>query len=177
LKLQPDLKDQLSELATEVAERSGLSVYDLEFVGTGGNRSLRVFLDGEKGVSIDDCADFSRGFSIVLDANDLIPGGKYELEVSSPGLERKLTQKWHFERALGKKVQIKTSEPVPIPEELNTKKQIKVKTLVGELLEVESSCVIINKDNAKWTVELEMIDRAKIVFEQPEKNKKRSKGK
>ena len=173
MKIQPVTIDELSELATEVAERSGLSLYDLEFVGSGNSRTLRVYIDGENGVSIDDCADFSRGYSVLLDAKDLIPGGKYELEVSSPGLERRLTKPWHFEKALGKKVQVKTVEAVIPESDKDSDKPMKAKTLVGELKSVESDAVVIEKDNRDWKVDFENVDRARMVFEEPKKNKKK----
>ena len=181
MKLQPDTIEKLMQLATEVANRSSLSVYDLEFVGSGGNRTLRVFLDGDKGVSVDDCADFSRGFSLLLDADDLIPGAGYELEVSSPGLERRLRKPWHFEKAVGKKVQIKTETPVVLEFESKAgeKKSMNAKTLVGELVafHVEEGVLEVLKDHQTWRVEIENVDRAKLVFEQPPKNKKPNKGK
>ncbi len=66
-----------------------------------------MFIDKAGGVSIEDCANVSRGLNLRLDVEDVIPGGQYELEVSSPGLDRKLTQGWHFEKAVGKTVQVK----------------------------------------------------------------------
>jgi ribosome maturation factor RimP len=99
--------EQIRRFAEEVATREGCLLYDLEF-REGPGRSLRVFIDKEPGgVSIDDCANVSRGLNLRLDVEDVIPGGAYDLEVSSPGLDRKLTQVWHFQKAVGRTVQLK----------------------------------------------------------------------
>ncbi len=99
--------ERIRSFAEEVAAREGCLLYDLEF-REGPGRTLRVFIDKEPGgVSIDDCVNVSRGLNLRLDVEDAMPGGAYDLEVSSPGLDRKLTQLWHYEKATGKTVQIK----------------------------------------------------------------------
>lgn len=99
--------EQIRQFAEEVATREGCVLYDLEY-REGPGRALRVFIDKDPGgVSVNDCANVSRGLNLRLDVEDVIPGGAYELEVSSPGLDRKLTQGWHFEKATGKTVQVK----------------------------------------------------------------------
>ena len=89
-------------LAGQVAEREGVRIYDLEFSGGTQGRVLRVFIDKEGGVSIEDCANVSRGLNLLLDVEDPIPGGKYSLEVSSPGMERILRKSWHFTGEIGR---------------------------------------------------------------------------
>lgn len=104
--LSPAQMEQIRRFAEEVAVREGCVLYELEFQ-EGGGRTLRVFIDKDPGgVSIDDCVNVSRGLNLRLDVEDVVPGGRYELEVSSPGLDRKLTQPWHFEKAVGKTIQI-----------------------------------------------------------------------
>ena len=99
-------------LAAQVAEREGLLVYDIEFATSHGGRTLRVMIDRSIGsVSVDDCERFSQGLSLLLDVEDVVPGS-YSLEVSSPGLERPLKLPWHFERAVGHKIWVKTREPL-----------------------------------------------------------------
>ncbi|NJL24448.1 MAG: ribosome maturation factor RimP [Calothrix sp. SM1_5_4] len=99
--------EQIRLYAEEVASREGCMLYDLEF-RDGPGRTLRVFIDKEPGgVSIDDCVNVSRGLNLRLDVEDVIPGGRYELEVSSPGMDRRLTQPWHFQKAVGQTVQLK----------------------------------------------------------------------
>ncbi len=86
------------------AERVELD--DLELVGSGNARTLRVVVDSEGGVDIDRIADLSRGISGLLDARSDLDG-PYQLEVTSPGLERKLRTQRHFEKALGREVSVK----------------------------------------------------------------------
>ena len=93
---------------------------DIEFRGSGKARMLRVFLDkpgaasGDPlaGVTHGDCANFSREFGTILDVEDVIPGAHYTLEVSSPGVERKLTKPRDFERFQGKKAKVTLRAPV-----------------------------------------------------------------
>jgi ribosome maturation factor RimP len=87
-------------LANDVALREGVKIYDIEFSGGAQGRILRIYIDKEGGVGVDDCANVSRGLNLLLDVEDPIPGGKYVLEVSSPGLDRVLKKNWHFEQAV-----------------------------------------------------------------------------
>jgi ribosome maturation factor RimP len=111
--------DRVREIADRVAASSGLEVVDLEFRGIGKARVLRVFLDkpgaasGDPlaGVTHGDCASFSREFGTILDVEDAMPGN-YTLEVSSPGLDRKLTKASEFERFVGSRVKLTTRNPV-----------------------------------------------------------------
>ena len=73
---------------------------------------LRVFIDKPAGVTHEDCANFSREFGTILDVEDAVPGASYVLEVSSPGLDRKLTRPADFERFTGSRVKLMTREPV-----------------------------------------------------------------
>ena len=99
-------------IADRVASSSGLEVVDIEFRGGGKSRMLRVFIDKPAGVTHEDCATFSREFGTILDVEDAVPGASYVLEVSSPGLDRKLTRPADFERFAGNRVKLMTREPV-----------------------------------------------------------------
>jgi ribosome maturation factor RimP len=109
--------DRVREIAERVAASNGLEVLDVEFRGSGPARMLRVFLDKPgsadplAGVTHGDCADFSREFGTILDVEDAVPGS-YTLEVSSPGLDRKLAKVSDFERFTGTRVKLTTKEPV-----------------------------------------------------------------
>ena len=102
---------KLRGLADQVAKRENCEIYDLEFVGSGIGRILRVFIDrpGKESVSIDDCSNVSNGLNLLLDVEDIIPGGAYNLEVSSPGLERRLREPPHFRGAVGELAFVRTS--------------------------------------------------------------------
>jgi len=111
--------DRVRDIAERVAASNGLEVLDIEFRGSGPARMLRVFLDKPgagndplAGVTHGDCANFSREFGTILDVEDAIPGSGYTLEVSSPGLDRKLTRAADFERFTGKRLKVITKTPV-----------------------------------------------------------------
>jgi len=133
---QDDMQ-RIREIAEKICNREGCYLYDLEMVGSGGTRALRVYVDREEpkgGASIEDCTNISRGFNEVLDADeDLVPGGEYELEVSTPGLERVLKEPRHYVKAMGRSIDVRTSSPLtdfnPEIPELGKAKQI-----VGPLL-------------------------------------------
>jgi len=94
-----------------LTENSEFELVDIEFVKEGNNRFLRVFVDKEGGIDIEDCGRISEYLSAKLDEKDPIPEA-YFLEVSSPGAERPLKTQRDYERAVGKYVYVKTYEPV-----------------------------------------------------------------
>ena len=104
---QNNLQD-LKKLAQEVCQRESCRLYDLELTGGGKSRVLRVFILGvDQSVGLEQCAEVSRGLSWLLDTQEhIIQGNSYGLEVSSPGLERTLKEKWHFEEALQELVKV-----------------------------------------------------------------------
>lgn len=93
------------ELAEPVANSFGCYVYDVEFIKEGAAKYLRIYADKEGGINIEDCENISRKISLILDERDPIKEN-YILEVSSPGVERKLKQKKHFDDNLEKCVDI-----------------------------------------------------------------------
>lgn len=150
-------------MAQEVSEREGCFLYDLEFVGKGRGRTLRVFIDTEDNqVSIEQCANVSRGLSLLLDVDDVVPGEAYELEVSSPGLERTLREAWHFEKALGKKVIVKTSAGIPGTES----RKSALRQVKGVLESAsEEQVVVVENEKTRWEIPMNIIHKAKIIFE------------
>lgn len=104
--------DRVREIADRVAASSGLEIVELEMRGGGKARMLRIFIDKPGGVTHEDCANLSREVGTILDVEDAVPGGSYTLEVSSPGLDRKLSRPADFERFVGKLVKLTTREPV-----------------------------------------------------------------
>ena len=125
--------DQIRSTAQRVAASHGLDVVDLEFLGGAKHRTLRIFIEknaeerhklaeapaaaqvgGDRlaGVTHEDCSLFSRDFGTVLDVEDMIPGVEYTLEVSSPGLDRKLHGVEDFRRFNGMLAKVQTFEPV-----------------------------------------------------------------
>jgi ribosome maturation factor RimP len=110
--------ERVREIAERVAASSGLEIVEIEFLGGGKARMLRVFLDKPAagtdplaGVTHEDCANFSREFGTILDVEDVMPGS-YTLEVSSPGLDRKLMKPADFSRFTGSRMKLTTRQPV-----------------------------------------------------------------
>lgn len=94
------------ETAKPVAEENGCYIYDVEYIKEGKARTLRIFADKEDGgISLDECEAISRRMSEILDQSDPIPEA-YMLEVSSPGIERRLKEPWHFEKYMGETVDV-----------------------------------------------------------------------
>jgi ribosome maturation factor RimP len=99
------------ELVEPVAVERGLELVDVEFQAHGKRSVLRLYIDRPGGVSLDDLAAVSREVSDVLDAHDAVPG-RYTLECSSPGINRRLRKAEDFARFCGKPVRVRTSIPV-----------------------------------------------------------------
>jgi ribosome maturation factor RimP len=105
--------DKVREIAQRVAESSGLELVDVDLRGGGKARALRIFIDKPGGVTHDDCSNFSREVGTILDVEDAVPGnGTYTLEVSSPGLDRKLLKASDYERFVGSLVKLTTRDPI-----------------------------------------------------------------
>ncbi len=103
--------DKVTQMAESLAEEQGLSVWDVTYKKEGSEYYLRVYIDKESGVSIDDCVDFTHVLSDALDADDFIDSS-YIFEVSSPGIERKLIKEEHFKQYIGSPVIFKTIKPI-----------------------------------------------------------------
>src|SRR5881296_3707768 len=104
--------ERVREIAERVAASSGLEVVEVELRGGGKARMLRIVIDKPAGVTHEDCANLSREVGTILDVEDAVPGGSYTLEVSSPGLDRKLVRPADYERFTGSRVKLTTRNPV-----------------------------------------------------------------
>src|ERR1700680_34386 len=104
--------DKVREIAERVAASNGLDTVEVELRGGGKARMLRIVIDKPAGVTHEDCANLSREVGTILDVEDVIPGNSYLLEVSSPGLDRKLLRPADYERFSGSRVKLKTRNPV-----------------------------------------------------------------
>lgn len=98
------------KLAEPVAESAGVMIWDVEFVKEGGQHYLRIFLDKEGGVTIDDCEKVSRGMDTILDREDPIPQS-YIFEVCSAGAERTLKRPGDFKTFMGHLIEVRTFAP------------------------------------------------------------------
>lgn len=163
---------KVEEIAAEVAKNEGCLLYDLEQVGSGNGRVLRVYIDKENGVGIEDCSNVSKGLNLRLDVEDVVPGGMYNLEVSTPGLDRHLKKSWHFEKVVGQKIYIKLSKSLGTlgveDKGLQSMKQIEevLQSVEGEILNL-----VIRNVSVK--IPMTQIEKAKLVFEYKVNSKKK----
>src|SRR5438552_15785001 len=107
-----DVVARITGIAQRVGDAEGIEIVDVELLGAGRGRLLRIYIDRPQGVSHGDCEFISQQVGTILDVEDVIPGDSYTLEVSSPGLERKLSKAKDFERFVGQKARVVLREPV-----------------------------------------------------------------
>ncbi|MCC6278555.1 MAG: ribosome maturation factor RimP [Oligoflexia bacterium] len=167
-----DLK-RLEDTIRPLLEQAGYRLYDLEFVG----RTLRVYIEkpGDS-VGIDDCVETSRLLNPLLDVEDLIPGGRYELEVSSPGLERVLKRAEHFSSAVGSEVVLHTIESMEkwSPQDAFFSQRRKLK---GKLTGFDGVCLSMESEGRQISLPMSALSKAHISFELEKGEKKGSQNK
>ncbi len=130
----------------------GMELVEIQFRREGHGWVLRLFIDKEKGVNIDDCAAVSREISAYLEVEDLIDHA-YHLEVSSPGLERPLRKREDFTRFAERLARIKLREPI------NGQR-----VLIGTLLGLEGETVLLEMDKETVRIDLENIAKARLTL-------------
>lgn len=141
------------QLAEPIADENGFYVYDIEYVKEGGIWFLRVYVDKDGGISMDECEDFSRALSDALDAADPI-SGNYYLEVSSPGIERRLKTEAHFKRYIGSVIDISLYKAV------NGSKLI-----TGTLKNYENNEITVESGGEDITFPLSSVSKANLHFD------------
>jgi ribosome maturation factor RimP len=104
--------EKVREITERVGASEGIEVVEIELLGGGKHRVLRIYIDKPTGVTHGDCEMISQNVGTILDVEDVIPGDSYTLEVSSPGVERRLSKPRDFERFVGQKVKVLLREPV-----------------------------------------------------------------
>lgn len=144
-------RDELAALLEPTVERLGYELADLEVRLGSGSGVIRLFIDHPDGIGLDDCEKVSLAVSALLDVEDPVPG-HYDLEVSSPGLDRKLTKHEHFQRFTGKTVKVQTRLPI------DGRKRYR-----GTLTAVEDDSIVVDVDGQAYTLPMAMIDTARLV--------------
>lgn len=169
---QQDWLAKVQKIAEDVCLREGCWLYDIEFLGTQGGRTLRVYVDKDGGAGIEDCSNVSKGLNLMLDVDDLVPGGHYNLEVSTPGVDRHLSKPWHYEKAVGKKIRVRTRGAL---ETLGvTDKKWKAAKQVEEVLaSTDGASVTFEVKEGPIRIPFDAIEKAKMVFEAPAKGQKK----
>ncbi len=142
---------QLTCLVRGVVEAMGYELVGVEYLRTRGTTRLRVYIDRAQGITLDDCAAVSHQLSGFLDVEDPIPG-QYDLEVSSPGLDRPLVFAEHFERFAGHRVRVRLHDKIEGRRRLE-----------GILLGVAPGGVRLRADERDWEIPLTSIDSARLV--------------
>lgn len=143
----------LKIIIADTARGLGYEMLGFEYLARSNNSLLRVYIDSEKGITLDDCGIVSEQLSAVLDVEDPI-NGRYTLEVSSPGLDRPLFEKAHYEQFIGREARIKTD----IPYEGR-------KNFRGILKAVEGDTIQIEVDRQEYNLPLQNIQQARLVPE------------
>lgn len=147
------LRDTLETLLRPVVESLGYELWELEFSGGKGNGLLRLYLDAEQGITVEDCERVSRTVSEVLDAADPIPGN-YTLEVSSPGLDRPLRTGAHFARFVGAEVFVEMVHAVG-----------QRRRFAGRLVATGEGAIEVDVEGERHTLPLVSIRKAHLVPE------------
>ncbi len=148
-----EIVEKVRAIAAPLAAGEGLELVDVELAGAGGRTTLRLFIDRDGGVSLDDCSSISRAVSAALDVEDPIQGA-YDLEVSSPGLDRPLRTPEHFSKYAGENVRVKAYGPIAEAENR--------KTFAGALRGFEEGRALIDVDGKLFRVPLEQIAKAHV---------------
>ncbi len=143
--------EELAKLLQPTIERLGYELSDLEARLSGGRGVVRVFIDRLDGVGLEDCEKVSLAVSALLDVEDPV-AGQYDLEVSSPGLDRKLTKIAHFQRFKGEAVKVQMRFPIA------GRKRFR-----GTLVSSDDENIVVNVDGESHTLPMAMIDTARLV--------------
>lgn len=153
--MRQQVSSRIEEVAQRVAESEGLELVEVEVLGGGKARLVRIYIDKPGGVTHSDCELVSDQVGAILDVEDLVPGGSYTLEVSSPGVERKLLKPQDYERFQGKKASITLREPME-----------NQRHWVGTLAGFQDGVITLDAEGGK-TVQFrfEQVQKANLKFE------------
>jgi ribosome maturation factor RimP len=146
---------RIEEIAERVARSEGIEVVEVELKGGGPHRFIRISIDKPEGVTHGDCENISQQVGTILDVEDVIPGGGYTLEVSSPGVERKLLKPKDYERFQGKKAKVVLEEPLDGQ-----------RTWEGTLAGVADGLIVLEtKPGKTLRFPFERVEKANLKFE------------
>ncbi|QDP01533.1 ribosome maturation factor RimP [Thalassotalea sp. PS06] len=146
-----NFEQKLTEMLRPSVEMTGMELLGIEYVSAGNHSVLRLYIDHENGITVDDCAEVSRQVSAVLDVEDPI-STEYNLEVSSPGVDRPLFEKAHYEEVVGETVDVKLGMP------LNGRRKFK-----GSLEAVEGDNLIVEVDGESYELPIANVAKANLI--------------
>ncbi|MCK5917610.1 MAG: ribosome maturation factor RimP [Cocleimonas sp.] len=147
------MQDRLNDLIKTTTEGLGYQLWGYEYRPHSESALLRIFIEKESGIGVDDCASVSRQVGAVLDVEDIIPVA-YILEVSSPGIDRVLFSHEQYEQYLGQQAKIRTRTPVD--ERRNFR---------GRLEKVTETHISILVDKQLYEIPFDVVDRTRLVLE------------
>ena len=154
-----DVVDQVREVALPILDSMGIELVELEFRKEGPGMILRLFIDKPGGILLDDCSAVSRELSEILDVEEII-SVEYNLEVSSPGLNRPLTKPADYDRYIGKLVKVRTYEM--IADAAGNRR----KTFLGQLEELKEGIIHIRlKEGQSAAIPFDKVAKANLEFE------------
>jgi ribosome maturation factor RimP len=152
-----DVVSRIEAIAEQVAAAQNIEIVEVELKGSGRSHLLRIYIDKPEGVTHADCEFISRGVSEALDLEDPLPGS-YDLEVSSPGVERKLGKWKDWERFTGKKVKVALKVTLQDPAE--------VKNLDGRIVQAADRTITLEiAAGRQVTFPFDQVDHASLKFE------------
>ena len=145
------LEKKLSDLFEPVIESMAYELVGVELTGSGNGTILRIYIDAEKGITVDDCQAVSYQVSGILDVEDPMQG-HYTLEVSSPGIDRPLVKPEHFEQFTGELVKIRSTEAV-----------LGRKNFKGILESFDGEYLYVAVDNEVYEIPFDIVEKANLV--------------
>ncbi|SHH72371.1 ribosome maturation factor RimP [Ferrimonas marina] len=145
------IEQRLTEMLNEPVEALGYELWGLQYIRAGNHSVLRLFIDHENGITVDDCAAVSRQVGAVLDVEDPI-NTEYNLEVSSPGMDRPLFTAAHYEKYLGREVTVVLNMPMEGQRKWR-----------GEIVAVEGETVTLRSNDQEQMVVLSNVQKAHLV--------------
>jgi ribosome maturation factor RimP len=145
------LEKKLSDLFEPVIESMAYELIGVELTGSGNGTVLRIYIDAEKGITVDDCQAVSYQVSGILDVEDPLQN-HYTLEVSSPGLDRPLVKPEHFKQFIGELVKIRSTEAV-----------LGRKNFKGILESFDGEYLYVAVDNEVYEIPFDIVEKANLV--------------
>ncbi|MBQ2938383.1 MAG: ribosome maturation factor RimP [Clostridia bacterium] len=147
------IEEKVEKVVKPIIEKIGYELYDVEYAKEGKNYFLRIFIDNEKGIDINDCEKVNDAINDILDQENYIKE-QYFLEVSSPGIERILRKDKHLEQNIGQQINVK----------LFKKDENGMKEYVGELKEFDGQNITIKQEENQIKIERKNIAQIKTIY-------------
>lgn len=152
-----NIEEKVENLIKKNIEDIGYELYDVIYLKEGKNYTLRIVIDNEKGISLEDCEKVNNEITDILDEADYIKD-QYFLEVSSPGIERLLRKDWQLNKYIGSKVEVN----------LFKKDEKGFKEYIGTLKQVDEEYLTIKQDNTDYKILRKDISQVKTIYEEGE---------